>query len=293
MKKILLAIAAVSVLFVTGCSEYVPPAHKGKVLAPSGFTPDIHPAGKVGGFGPFSRNKLILLETGTQTATETMTVKLSDDAKLTFDVKFRTRIAGSEDVLNSMFDDIVLPQGSNKVTLSMVYNTYGKMIIRNKSREVMNDYAVDEISKNYDRISSELAIAIKEGFVGIPLEMSDVALGNVEWPKEVTAAINATLKSRAEIAKIEADKLKDLADAKAREAIAEANYAAEMVEARTLRDYNKTVASGISQNFLQFKALQTQEKMIKAMQENPNSNTIYMPYDALGTMGAQMQMFNK
>ncbi len=282
---------ALSTMVLAGCSQPIPPAHKGKVLSPDGYTTDVHPPGRVGGFGPLSRNTLILLETGTKTSKETIKVKLADDAELTFDVRFRTRISGSDEVINSMFNDIT--PVDNKVTLDMVYDTYGRMIVRNKAREVMNDYKVDEVSKNYDRISGELAVAITKGFVGVPLAMSDVALGKIQWPTEVTDAINATLKSRASIAKIEADKLKELADAKAREAIAEANYAAEMVDARTLRDYNKTVAAGISENFLRFKALQTQEKMISMMKENPQGNTVYMPYDALGTMGAQMQMFGK
>jgi hypothetical protein len=260
------------------------------VLTPSGYTPDIHPPGRVSGFGPLSRDTLILLETGTKTITENINVKLSDKADLTFDVKFRTRIAGNNTVINPMFNDIVPVDG--KVTLNMVYQTYGKMAVRNISRQVMNNYAVDEVHSNYDRISTELAIALKEKFQHLPLDMSDVALGKIVWPAAVTAAIDATLTSRAEIAKIEADKKKEIADAKAREAIAEAQYRAEMVEARTLRDYNKTIADGIRENFLRFKALQVQSLMIDSMKANPSGITVYMPYDAMGTMGAQMQMFN-
>lgn len=293
MMKKLLSIAAVmfSLVIMQGCSEPIPPAHSGKVLTSSGYTPDVHPPGRVGGFGPFSRSKLILLETGTKTLTEKIKVKLADKAELIFDVRFRTRIAGKDTVINAMFNDII--PVDDKVTLAMVYATYGKMIVRNVSRQVMNDYAVDEVHANYDRIGEELAIALREGFLNIPLDMSDVALGNVQWPAAVTAAIDATLSSRAEIAKIEADKAKEIADAKAREAIAEANYKAEMVEAKTLRDYNNMVADGISENFLRYKALQMQAKMVEAMKSNPAGTTIYMPYDAMGTMGAQMQMFGK
>lgn len=289
MLTVFIALAA-CLLLLSGCTQPVPPAHLGKVLTPNGYTPDIHPPGRVSGFGPFSRDSLILLETGTKTVTEKINVKLADKADLTFDVRFRTRIAGSDAVINPMFNDIVPTDG--KVTLEVVYHTYGKMIVRNVARQVMNDYKVDEVHTNYDRISSELAIALSAKFKNIPLDMSDVALGKIVWPAALTAAIDATLTSRAEVAKIEADKKKEIANAKAREAIALAVYAAEIVEAETLRDYNKTIADGISENFLRFKALQVQSKMIDAMKANPAGNTIYMPYDALGTMGAQMQMFN-
>lgn len=291
MKKIAAVLIVFATMLIVGCSKPVPPAHLGKVLTPSGYSPDVHPPGRVSGFGLLSRNRLILLETGTKTASETVKVKLADKADLTFDVRFRTRIAGTDDVINNMFNDIT--PTNDTVSLQQVYDTYGRMIVRNKAREVINDYAVDEVHANFDRISSEMAVAIKEGLKGVPLEMSDVTLGQITWPNEVTAAINATLKAQAEVAKIEANKLKDIADAKARLAIANANYDAEQREAETVRDYNKKIAAGISEGFLRFKALQVQEKMIAQMASNPSGSTVYMPYDAMGTVGAQMQMFNK
>jgi hypothetical protein len=282
-------VVVLGLLALAGCSKQIPPAHMGKILAPTGYQPEVHPPGRVSGFGPFSRNELILLETGTQTAKEVVTVKLKDDAELTFDVMFRTRIAGTDTVLNSMFNDIT-PVG-NKVSLKQVYDTYGKMIVRNQARGVMNDYAVDEVSANFDRISSEMAVAISAAFEGIPLDMSDVTVGKIVWPDEVTEAINATLKSRSEIAMIQADKLKDIAGAEAQLAIANANYNTEMREAQTLRDYNKTISAGISDKFLRLKALKVQELMVQAMIANPNASTVYMPYDAMGTLGAQNKIY--
>jgi len=289
MKKIIALITVAATVALAGCSQPVPPAHKGKKLDPTGYAPDIYPPGRVNGFGPFSRSQLILIETGSRTMKETVTVKLKDRAELTFDLRFRTRIDGSDTVINSMFNDIV--PVNNLVTLNMVYDTYGRMIVRNKAREVINDYSLEEINLNYDRISSEMAIEIEKSFKSIPLEMSDVALGNIRWPEEVTEAINAALKSKADIARIEADKAKEIASAQSRKAIADANYAADQSEARSVRDYNKTVGAGISEQFLRYKALMLQEKMIAQMGKDSGSKVVYMPYDAMGTMGAQMQMF--
>lgn len=72
MKKKIIGLLAISasLLVLQGCSKPVPPAHLGKVLTTSGYTPDIYPPGRVSGFGPFSRDKLVLLETGTKTVTE-------------------------------------------------------------------------------------------------------------------------------------------------------------------------------------------------------------------------------
>lgn len=292
MKKIFTLVILATVLFVTGCSQQVPPAHIGKELTRNGYSPDVIPPGRVYGYGPinalWTKKELILLETGTRTVTEQLTMRLNDRVELTFDIRIRTRIAGDDRTINSMFDDIQVED--RRVTLPMVYNTYGNMIVQNKAREVMSKYTVEDVQANYARISQELYEAFKDGFQGIPLVVEDVVLGNIAWPIEVTEAINATARARAEVAKIEADKMKEIADAEAREAIAEANYASQMVEARTIRDYNRTIAEGISEEFLRFKALQLQEEIAKTGQGAGNT-TVFMPYDALGTIGAQQRMF--
>jgi regulator of protease activity HflC (stomatin/prohibitin superfamily) len=292
MKKTMLVLALAAV--VTGCSQQVPPAHLGKELTRNGYSTDVIPPSRVYGYGLinslWAQKQLILLETGTQMVEEPLKMRLADRVELNFDVRIRTRIAGDERTINSMFNDITPQNG--RVSLAMVYHTYGQMIVRNKAREVMSAYTVEDVQANYARISVELFEAFKEGFKHIPLEIEDVTLGNISWPVEVTEAINATARARAEIAKIEADKLKEIADAEAREAIALANRAAQLVEAQTIRDYNLTIADGVSEEFLRFKAIQLQEEIAKRGSGEGNT-TVYMPYDALGTIGAQQRMFGK
>lgn len=294
MKNIIVLLVIAATLFLTGCSQQIPPAHLGKELTRNGYSPDVLPPGRVYGYGPinalWTKKQLILLETGTRMVEEPLTMRLADRVELSFDVRIRTRIAGDDRTINGMFNDLTPVDG--RVTLPMVYKAYGEMVVRNRAREVLGRYTVEDVQANYSRITQELYEALKEGFATIPLEVEDVALGNIAWPVEVTEAINATARARAEIAKIEADKLKEIADAEARESIAEANYAAQMVEARTIRDYNRTIAEGVSEEFLRFKALQLQEEIARAGQGN-NNNTVFMPYDALGTIGAQQRMFAK
>lgn len=288
-------VLAMALAFV-GCSEIIPPAHKGKVLEPSGYTSDIHPPGRVSGFGLFSRSKLVLMEVGVKHRREPITVKLKDNVELQFDVIIRSRIGGTDSVVNSMFNNIV-PVDNGRVTsivtFDSAYKTYGKMSVRNTARRVMSRYTVQELSNNFARISEEIRTDMIEEFSNIPLQLDDASLGNIQWPAELTAAVNATLKAKAEIAKIQANRLKDVAKAQANEAIALEERKADLVKAQTLKEYNEIISSGISSEFLQYKAIQMQSKIVDAIAANPSTTTVFMPYDALGTIGAQAQMFKK
>jgi regulator of protease activity HflC (stomatin/prohibitin superfamily) len=279
MKKILVLL----VLFmVIGCTEQIPPAHLGKVLSSSGYSPDVYPPGRVNAWG---RDRLILLETGTRTVSEPLTLIMADKLTLRADVKFRTRVKGTDQVINAMFNDIV-PVDS-KVSLDQVYRTYGKMIIRNKGREILSQYTVDDVHKNYARISSEIHSSLTAAFVGVPLEISDVALGNIKYPDIVTAAVEESAQKKMQIEREKNQAAIDLVKKKNEEKLAEADYRIEMIKARTLRDSNKTIGDGVTPMLIQYKALEVQSKMAA------NNNAVFMPYDALGSIGAQTRMFSK
>lgn len=279
MKKIL----ALLVLFtVIGCTEQIPPAHLGKVLSSSGYSPDVYPPGRATSWG---RDRLILLETGTRTVSEPLTLIMADKLTLRADVKFRTRVKGTDQIINAMFNDIV--PLDNKVSLTQVYNTYGKMIIRNKGREILSQYTVDDVHKNYARISSEIHHELTTAFAGVPLEISDVALGNIQYPDIVTAAVEESAQKKMQIEREKNQAAIDLVKKKNEEKLAEADYRIEMIKARTLRDSNKTIGDGVTPMLIQYKALEVQAKMAA------NNNAVFMPYDALGSIGAQTRIFSK
>lgn len=282
MKKIRIVTIALTLLLAAGCSEQIPPAHLGKLLTPSGYSPDVYPPSRVTVIG---RDQLILLETGTQTKTERLTVIMKDKLTLTADVKFRTRIKGSDGVINSMFNDISPVDG--KVSLQQVYATYGRMIIRNKGREVLSHYTVDDVHQNYARISSEVHAALTEAFGGVPLEISDVALGNIQYPAIVTAAVEKAAERKMAIEQEKNQAAIDMVKKQNAEKLAQADYRIEMIKAKTLRDANKTIGAGVTPMLIQYKALEVQAKMAE------NKNAVFMPYDALGSIGAQTRMFSK
>lgn len=288
MIKKLISIVALTIL-ASACSEVVPPAHKGKVLARSGFTPEVYNPGRVGGFYLWSAKKMILLDTSTKAVKETINVKLADDIELAVDVRTRLRVGGSDAIINAMFNDVALT--GNLVEFATVYGTYGRMTVRNTVRRVVSKYKVKELSKNYSRISEEIRAALVIALADVPLVMSDASLGNIAWPPALTKAINDAMVSDAQILKIEKDRVKDIAHAEAREAIALAIRKADLVEAETLRLYQLKIAAGLSPDYLKYKAILVQEKMVEAIIANPTGTTIFMPYEALQTTGANVKMF--
>jgi len=279
-KKLLLA--SVVTIAISGCSfEYVPPATKGKVLTTSGYNPETLPPGK---YTLWGRDKLILLKTNTNTYKEQVKVILQDKLSLMVDVRFRGRISGTDSVVNSMFNDIAA--GSDSVVeFNEVYSIYGKMVVRNKVREIISQYTVEDVHKNYSRLSKEIGKAIVIGLKGTPLEVSDVSLGDIEYPKVVTDAVEAAKERDLAIKKEEAQSKINLTKKKNERLLAEADYQIQITKAKAVRDSNKIMGENLTPALLTLKNIE----MLKSL--SGNANAVYLPYEALDTTGASVKMF--
>lgn len=282
MKKIKVLMFSLLAMFLfTGCNEQIPAGHVGKILGTSGLQPEVYPPSKVwlsNNIWNINHEKLILVETTTQKYNEPITVLLADKLSLEADIIFRGRInADDEKVLNAIFNDIKLDD--NLITTDEVYNIYGKMIVLNTAREVISKYNVDEVNTNYARITVELYEALKPKLEHLPIEISDVTIGNIKYPEIVTKAIETAKERRMLIEKEEAEVQIALTKAKGQEEVAKAQYNIKMLEARRLRDYNKMISEGVNDNLLRLRQLEVQEKMVEAIQEN--KNVIYMPMDMM------------
>ena len=149
--KYITKIGFLLLLFVAiqGCGfETVPPASKGKILTTSGYSPDVLEPGK---YTLWGRDKLIVLQTNTNTYKENVQVVLQDKLTLTAEVRFRGRISGNDKIVNSMFNDVVAGE-DDTVSFNEVYAVYGKMAVRNKTREIISKYNVEDVHKNYARL---------------------------------------------------------------------------------------------------------------------------------------------
>lgn len=277
------ALAMVAVVALQGCSfEVIPPAYKGKVLTTSGYNPEILEPGKITLYG---RDELVLMETGTRTVAETITVKMEDKLDLTFDVKFRTRIGGNEKVLNSMFNDIQVKD--KRVSLQQVYGVYGLDVVQSVSRSVVGKYKTEEVGANFDNITKDLADRLTKAMSNSPLEVSNVTLGNLRYPDVITTAIEKQSERRLAIETETNQQAIETTKRTNQLALAQLDRDIELTRARTLRDANSITADGLSPMLLAYKALDVQAEMAK------NNSAVFVPYEAMGNTGLSNRIFNK
>jgi regulator of protease activity HflC (stomatin/prohibitin superfamily) len=283
MKRLAFGLMAAAALALTGCGyATVPPAMKGKVLTTSGYSADVKETGK---YLLWGRDEMVLLDTSTQTYGEPVEVKMTDNLNLKFDVRFRTRIAGGQDVINAMFNDIVAQ--NNAVTLPMVYKVYGRDVVQSVARSVVGKYGTEEVAANFDKITADLATQLKEKLKNSPLEMSNITLGNLDYPTTIDEAYAAQGAKRLAIETEANNQAVEMVKKTNALKLAEANYAIEVKKAETLRDTNALTAAGLSPALLAYRALEVQEKMAE------NKSAVFVPYDALNTTGVNNRIFNK
>ena len=267
-----------------GCSlDTVPPTTKGKILTTSGYSPDILEPGKVTLWG---RDSLVLLQSNTNTYTEKVSVVLTDKLTLSVDVRFRGRLVGDKKTLNAMFNDIS-PGSDNLVSFNEVYAVYGRMAVRNKTREIIGQYSVEDVHKNYSRLSKEIGVVLEKALIGTPLEVSDFTLGNIAYPSVVTAAIDAAKERELAIKKEEAQAQIDLTKKKNERLLAEADYQIQIIRAKAIRDKNKIIGEGVTPELIELRRLEVLEAMTE------NKSTVFMPVEAMSGTGAQVRMFSK
>lgn len=279
-----LVLVMFAALQMTACSwSDVPPAHKGKILTTAGYSPDVLEPGR---YTLWGRDQMVTLEAGTNTFKENVTVKMADKLTLKADVRFTGRVAGTPAILNAMFNDI--PAGEKRnISFGDVYRIYGQPVVRNKAREVLSKYTIEDIHVNYHRISGEISEVLIEALKNTPLEISNVNLGDIEYPDVVNDAINAAAERDLAIAKEEAQQKIEMTKKKNERALAEADYQIQITKAKAVRDANKILGQGITPELLALRNLEVLEKMAE------NNNAVFMPYEALQSPGANIRMFNQ
>lgn len=284
MRKFFGVLVMSVILAVTaGCSrEVVPPATKGKILSTAGYSADVK---EPGGYWLSWWENMVLLDTSTQTMTENLEVLMADRLKLGFSVKFRTRISGNDKVINAMFNDI--RHQEYMVSLPMVYNVYGRDVVQNAAREVVGKYKTEEVAANFNRISAELHTLISERMKNSPLEVSNVTLGNLVYPRIITAAIEAAEERRLAIATEENQQAIALKKKQNELELAQQDYEIRMTKARAIRDENKTTAEGLNPMLLEYRRLE----MIEQLSEKGNNMVI--PVEGLVNPIMQSKLLGK
>lgn len=278
-------ILAISLIIaaLTGCGFYtVPPASKGKILSTSGYSSDVKETGK---YLLWGRDEMVVLETSTQTMAESVSVKMRDNMTLDFQVRFRTRIAGNDKVINAMFNDIT--HENYTVSLPRVYAVYGKDVVQSVARSVVGKYNTEDVGVNFDKITADLHAELVKRMVNSPLEVSNITLANIKYPDVITKAIEAQQERKLAIETEANNQAVEMVKKENELKLAKADYEIRMTKARALRDENKTTAEGLNAMLLEYRRLEVLESMTK------NNNAVFVPYEGLGSSGLSNRMFSK
>jgi len=274
--KLMLSSLLMAVVF-SGCYEAVPAGYSGKILTGSGWSPDVYPPSKVYVDSTFTMTpeKLFLIQTTTSKYVQPIKVVLKDKLTLSADIIFRGRVTVDPKVVNFVFNDMPIKKGDRIITTDEVYHTYAKMIVLNTAREVISKYGVDDVNTNYARITTELYTAIKPKLKGLPMDISDITIGDIRYPDIVTKAIEQAKERRMAIEREEADVQIALTKAKGREQVAKATYRIRMLEAKQIRDYNSMINKGITDKLIELKRIEVQQTIANNIANN--KNVVYMP----------------
>jgi hypothetical protein len=268
---------------LTGCGFYtVPPASKGKILSTSGYSADVKETGK---YLLWGRDEMVVLDTSTQTMAESVSVKMQDNMTLNFQVRFRTRIAGNDKVINAMFNDITHEQ--YQVSLPRVYAVYGKDVVQSVARSVVGKYKTEDVGVNFDKITNDLHQELVKRMVNSPLEVSNITLANIQYPDVIVKAIEAQQERKLAIETEANNQAVEMVKKENELKLAQADYEIRMTRAKALRDENKTTAEGLNPMLLEYRRLEVLESMTK------NNNAVFVPYEGLGSSGASNRMFAK
>lgn len=286
MKKLFSIVGLVMIAaLLSGCGQIVEPGFKAKFLSSSGYSNEIKEPGK---YQVWLGEKLIKLDTSTKAISIPLTVKMADEMDLSFSVNFRTRVGGNDKVLNAMFNDI-RPQDTDKgliISLDQVFSVYGNDVVSNVARSVVGKYKVSEVSKNYDTINEQLQAKLIEAMKNNPLEVSNVTVANITWPKVITDAIEKQQERELAIKTEENQQAIEMVKRTNQLKLAEADREIELTRARTLRDQNAITADGLSDKLIAYKALEVQQSMAD------NKSAVFVPYEAFNTPGLSNRIFS-
>lgn len=282
MIRMLLLTIGIAIV-ASGCSRStVPPAALGKKLDGAGYSAEVLPPGK---YWITWWQDLVLLDTSTQTIQQPMTVRLKDNLELKFDVRFRTRIGGSDKVINAMFNDI--RHKNYAISLDQVYGVYGRDAVTNISRSVISNYKAEEIAINFEKITTELHNRMLKEFENSPLEVSNVTLSDIVYPKTIDDAIKAQAERRLAIETEQNQQAIEMVKKQNEMELAKADYDIRVIRANALKKENEITASGLTPELIMYRQLDVMEKL------GENKNTIYFPFNDINSVGLSQRIYNK
>lgn len=312
MKKLLIVLSlAFMTLFMAGCSSPVPPGYVGKVIGRAGIHPELHETGRVV-INPFSRNRLILIETASELRKAEVNVIMADRVQhadgtiedrigldMDFIINIRYRLNANDKVVTAMLRDMKLDADVHSIGIRQVYQKYGDMVMGRVSREVLSRYAPEQVLPNLVEINEILDAEIKAALEDSPLIVSSVSLGPIDLPKVITDRVRLNKDTELSEAQKRTEQQIALLDKRNEIELARQQAVRERVDAQSLAEQNQILNKSITPEVLRLRELQIEERRIEMQREvlkaglDKGNSSVFIPYGAINNTGAQMRMFQK
>lgn len=242
-------IALATLVVATGCSV-VRPGHNAmrwKPLSKGLVTDKIYSNGVVWNW-PW--NGVVDYDMQWQTYNEEISILTEDELHIDMTVSVTLRPVASE-----------LPQ----LELQVGSNYYEKVVkpeFMSLVRNVFAGYRYNLVSPKSPEIEQKILARLKELTSGKHLEFDRVTVKHIEYPSVVTAAVDQKLAVQQAIEQKEYEMK-----------VAEKNAEIQRILAKGQRDAQQIIDAGLTQRYLQYKALEVQDKLTAS----PNTKFYFVP----------------
>ncbi len=310
MKKVFLAVfILLSTMYITGCSEPVPPGYAGIVITKQGIAPEVYGQGRATAWG---YDRLVLIETASVRRPAQLKVIMADryvdkdgesqvrpGVEMDFILNVRFRVDTAPKVLHAALKDMKLGDGVNTIGIMDFYNKYGYAEVGQVGREVLGSYTPEEVLGNLDAVNDALYKTLKEKTAGTPLVISNVSLGPVQLPEVIQAQIDLNKKTELSETQRRAQQKIDLLEKQNEIELAKQQAVREKVDANSLAEQNRILNKSITPEVLRLRELHIEEKRIEMQRQvmseglAKGNSSVFIPYGAMENTGAQMRMFQK
>jgi hypothetical protein len=292
LKKILVLTAVAASLSACGELVEVPPAFEGKILTPNGYLPDTFPPStfrlpSCASPGAVC-DKLVLVEKSDNAFKEEFTVFMpKNQLEMGFDLRMTAYIRdGKTDaILNKVTADFD-ENGRRVISFAKVYKTYAQPLIRDAARAVVAEYTIDQIASSRDAVNAELRERLDLVLQNTPVGLKTAGLARVAYPDVITKRKEQAEERRIEIEQEEARKQVELIKLQTELEKAKANRAIRREKAEAAAEENEIAAASITPEYLEYKKLEVLDAIANS------GGSVFVPFDALGTVGLSQRIFN-
>lgn len=291
MKKYLAILFLPLLLAACGEKVEVPPAHVGAVLTKNGYKPELIPPSKFRLEACWAYcDRLVLVETADKGGVEEFRLFMpKDQLNMEFDIRFTLAVSDDpktvQTILNRITAQPVGEEATPTITTNKVYETYGRPVVREVVRSVVAKYSINEVASSREKVNAEVYEAVTSALRGTPLQMRRLAFADIQFPDVITKAKELAAERRTKIEQAEAEKQIKLVQLQAELEASKAERAIRRERAEAAREENKIFAESVSDEYLKYKTLEVLEEMAR------NENTVFVPFDALDTVGFQQRVF--